>query len=211
MMVPFGAAASPDPPHKTGLRDRCKDVNAALRGSNLMPFTIYRSPIGPLTLSGDGNALSHVRFPGRSGSPPPGDEQPALFAAAVRQLDEYFGGERRRFELELELGGTEFQRSVWSALREIPFGATTTYGELARRLAAERPGATANARAVGAAVGATPVPIIVPCHRVIGADGSLTGYGGGLHRKRALLEFEAAGGNPARLRSGVADRQLALL
>jgi methylated-DNA-[protein]-cysteine S-methyltransferase len=102
-------------------------------------------------------------------------------------LDEYFRGHRIRFELTLELTGTPFQQRVWEALREIPYGATVSYAELAGTI-----GRPDRVRAVGGAVGRTPVPIIVPCHRVIGSDGSLTGYGGGLHRKRALLDLEAA-------------------
>jgi methylated-DNA-[protein]-cysteine S-methyltransferase len=105
------------------------------------------------------------------------------------QLDEYFAGERRTFDLELDLRGSEFQLEVWTALREIPFGETIAYGELAARVG--RAGHE-HVRAVAGCVGRTPVPIIVPCHRVIGADGSLTGYGGGLDRKRALLDHEGA-------------------
>jgi methylated-DNA-[protein]-cysteine S-methyltransferase len=173
-----------------------------------MPFTIYESPFGPLTLATDGETLQHLYFPHRA--PPQAEHRPELFAPVVEQLEQYFCGERRRFELTLDLRGTAFQRSVWAALREIPHGTTTTYGALARALGALRPGAIPNARAVGAAVGATPVPIIVPCHRVIGSDGSLTGYGGGLQRKAALLEFEA-GGDPDRLGPAARERQLSML
>jgi methylated-DNA-[protein]-cysteine S-methyltransferase len=104
---------------------------------------------------------------------------------ARRQLEEYFAGERREFSLTLEPAGTDFQRRVWQALRGIPYGATMSYGELARRIGNPRA-----VRAVGLANGANPISIIVPCHRVIGADGSLTGYGGGLERKRFLLALE---------------------
>jgi methylated-DNA-[protein]-cysteine S-methyltransferase len=104
----------------------------------------------------------------------------------VKQLDEYFDGRRRRFDLVLDLAGTPFQQRVWSALRAIPYGTTRSYTEVGQAI--DRPD---RVRAVGAAVGRTPIPIIVPCHRVVGADGSLTGYGGGLHRKRALLDHEA--------------------
>jgi len=109
------------------------------------------------------------------------------FAAAVDQLEEYFAGQRTEFELELELAGTPFQRRVWSALMTIPYGQTRSYGEIAMQL--DAPGAS---RAVGLANGRNPIAIIVPCHRVIGANGKLTGYGGGLSRKRALLDLETA-------------------
>ena len=125
-------------------------------------------------------------------------------ADVTSQLDEYFAGERRAFDLELDLRGTELQLDVWRGLLEIPYGTTLSYSELARR--AGRPDVV---RAVGAAVGQTPVPIVVPCHRVIGKDGTLTGYGGGLHRKQTLLELEhlTAGVAPA----AWAFRQLTLL
>jgi methylated-DNA-[protein]-cysteine S-methyltransferase len=173
-----------------------------------MTTITYDSPIGQLTLLGDGQAVRELHFPGRSTtSADAGDvgSLPAPLRAAVEQLDAYFAGERRQFELELVLQGTAFQQRVWDALRRIPYGATTTYGALARDLGAAEP------RAIGGAVGRTPVPIIVPCHRVIGADGSLTGYGGGLHRKRALLAFEASDGDVATLEASWSQRQLALL
>jgi methylated-DNA-[protein]-cysteine S-methyltransferase len=150
-----------------------------------MTFTIFESPIGPLTLvGGPDGSIRGLYFPGTAPGLAAADRDPSSLAAATEQLEEYFGGERTTFELELDLTGTPFQRSVWDALRTIPYGTTTTYGTLARALDAQP-------RAVGAAVGATPIPIIVPCHRVIGSDGSLTGYGGGLPRKRALLDLEA--------------------
>jgi methylated-DNA-[protein]-cysteine S-methyltransferase len=152
-------------------------------------YTTIDSPLGELLLSGDGERLSRLYMRvGRGFRIAPGwlrAEQP--FAAARGQLDEYFAGERTRFELELDLHGSEFQRRVWQALRKIPYGETISYGELARRI-----GDPGGARAVGAANGRNPVSVIVPCHRVIGADGSLTGYGGGLRNKRLLLELEAA-------------------
>jgi methylated-DNA-[protein]-cysteine S-methyltransferase len=114
-----------------------------------------------------------------------------VFSEAIAQLEEYFAGERRDFSLPLPLEGTPFQTTVWSALRTIPYGATVSYGELARRIG--RPSAS---RAVGAANGANPLPIILPCHRVIGADRSLTGFGGGLETKRFLLAFEAGVASP---------------
>ena len=156
----------------------------------------YESPLGVLTLVSDGSALTALQFPGRFAVQPQGD--PRLLAAAVAELDEYFKGERQAFSLAIDLKGTTFQQRIWAALREIPYGDTTTYGALARKLEAET-GEPHEPRAVGAAIGRTPTPIVVPCHRVIGADGSLTGYGGGLDRKRALLGLEASGGNPAAL------------
>jgi methylated-DNA-[protein]-cysteine S-methyltransferase len=166
------------------------------------PWTIHETPIGPLTLRGGAHGLTALNFPGRGGPLDEAARAPNLFAAATRQLDEYFAGERRRFELELDLQGTPFQRAVWERLAQIPYGATVTYGALAREL-----GRPERVRAVGAAVGRTPVPIIVPCHRVIGADGSLTGYGGGLQRKQALLDLERSGAPP----QGWTLRQLALI
>jgi methylated-DNA-[protein]-cysteine S-methyltransferase len=150
-----------------------------------MPFTIFDSPLGELTLVADPRGvLRGLYFPGTAPALPAADHDPEPLAGATEQLEQYFRGERTQFELMLDYGGTPFQHSVWDALREIPYGETTTYGTLARQLEAQP-------RAVGAAVGATPIPIIVPCHRVIGSDGSLTGYGGGLPRKRALLDLEA--------------------
>jgi methylated-DNA-[protein]-cysteine S-methyltransferase len=104
----------------------------------------------------------------------------------VRQLGEYFAGDRRGFELAIQLDGTRFERAVWGELLRIPYGETSSYGELARAI-----GCFERVRDVAAAIGRTPIPIVVPCHRVIGSDGSLTGYGGGLDRKRALLDLEA--------------------
>jgi len=153
------------------------------------------SPIGRLLLAGDGERLIQVCF--QSGPHPqqPADgwvEDGAPFRTAIRQLGEYFAGERRRFELPLAPRGTDFQRRVWRALTEIPYGRTISYGELARRI-----GNPSASRAVGLANGANPLPIVVPCHRVIGADGSLTGFGGGLPIKRKLLALEGAGADEA--------------
>jgi methylated-DNA-[protein]-cysteine S-methyltransferase len=169
-------------------------------------WTVYESPLGPLTLLGDDRRLHAMYFRGRSGALDEAARDPRPFGEATSQLAEYFAGERRRFELTLSLEGTPFQRRVWAALAEIPYGRTCSYGELAAQI-----GRPDRVRAVGAAVGRTPAPIIVPCHRVIGADGSLTGYGGGLHRKQALLDLES------RVRGGAAPpgvwagRQLSLL
>jgi methylated-DNA-[protein]-cysteine S-methyltransferase len=156
----------------------------------------YESPVGALTLVGTDSHLVALQFPGRFVTSPQGD--PAALAPAIAQLDEYFAGERRTLEIPVHLKGTEFQQRIWAALREIPYGETTSYGILARKLS-EETGGSFDPRGVGGAVGSTPVPIIVPCHRVVGADGSLTGYGGGLPRKRALLDFESTGGNTAAL------------
>lgn len=186
--------------------------------------TVYDSPIGALTLINGPNGLRSVVFPNELRTVSLPDGSPRLAPAAKRampgvvaQLAEYFAGERREFELALDLQGTPLQRRVWELLREIPYGATTTYGRLAAQiddaLYGDDVDAHLRARVVGAAVGRTPTPIVVPCHRVIGADGSLTGYGGGLARKRALLELEGLGvhgetGERARVR---ASDQLALL
>jgi methylated-DNA-[protein]-cysteine S-methyltransferase len=155
-------------------------------------FTRCPSPIGELVLTASGTALTGVYFPplreqaGWFEDDGHGPAGPVL-ARARQQLIEYFAGVRTTFDLPLDPPGTAFQRQVWDALRTIPYGATTSYSELARRLG--DPGAT---RAVGAANGKNPIPIIVPCHRVIGARGELTGFGGGLDRKRWLLEHEGA-------------------
>jgi methylated-DNA-[protein]-cysteine S-methyltransferase len=148
------------------------------------------SPIGRLLLAGDGDSLVQVCFQSgpRPLRPAAGWVQDAApLRAAVTQLAEYFTGKRRRFELPLAPRGTAFQLGVWRALTDIPYGQTISYGELARRIG--RPSAS---RAVGLANGANPLPIVVPCHRVIGADGSLTGFGGGLPIKRKLLALEGA-------------------
>src|SRR4051812_8752637 len=162
-------------------------------------WDVHESPLGPLTLFAGPRGLTGLAFRGRAAGLAEEDRNPSALGAATGQLEAYFAGERQSFDLELDLAGTPFQQRVWSELRRIPYGETVTYGELAARI-----GRSDIVRAVGAAVGRTPVPIIVPCHRVLGADGSLTGYGGGLQRKRALLDLEAGG--PAD-----AARQLALL
>jgi methylated-DNA-[protein]-cysteine S-methyltransferase len=152
-------------------------------------YTYLDSPVGRLLLAGDARGLILISFPSgsRSRRPAPGwRPDDGVLADAARQLTEYFAGRRKTFSLPLRPAGTLFQLSVWSALREIPFGATISYGELARRI-----GLPTAARAVGAANGANPLPIVVPCHRVIGADNSLTGFGGGLPTKRFLLAHEA--------------------
>lgn len=154
-----------------------------------------RSPVGHLVLTASETGLTGVYFPTSKHSSSPPDPLSAMRRGGTNdvldrteaQLDEYFAGTRTTFDLPLEPSGTEFQLSVWELLRKIPYGVTTSYGELARRL-----GDPQKSRAVGAANGANPIPIIVPCHRVVGSKGELTGFGGGLDRKRWLLEHEGA-------------------
>ena len=136
-------------------------------------------------LVGDGESLRGLHFAGASPAPGARADR-AAFASVLAQLGEYFAGARRTFDVPLDLRGSEFQRAFWAALLEIPYGETASYGEIARRVG--RPG---KARAVGRANGSNPIAVIVPCHRVIGADGTLTGYGGGLERKRLLLDLES--------------------
>jgi methylated-DNA-[protein]-cysteine S-methyltransferase len=154
-------------------------------------YDLRPSPIGELLLVGDGHALTGLyMLPDHRHAPPVqahGRRDPAPLRAAAAQLDAYFAGELTEFELPLAPAGTPFQRAVWEALRAIPYGETVSYGELARAIG--RPTAV---RAVGAANGRNPISIVVPCHRVIGAGGALTGYGGGLERKRYLLALETA-------------------
>ncbi|MEU6219359.1 methylated-DNA--[protein]-cysteine S-methyltransferase [Streptomyces sp. NPDC047022] len=150
--------------------------------------TVIDSPYDPLTLVAEDGILCGLYMAGQRHRPPEEtfgvrDETP--FGEAIDQLDAYFEGELKEFTLQLRLTGTPFQHSVWEQLRLIPYGETRTYGELAHALGA--PGAS---RAVGLANGKNPVGIIVPCHRVVGAGGGLTGYGGGLDRKKRLLDFE---------------------
>jgi methylated-DNA-[protein]-cysteine S-methyltransferase len=150
--------------------------------------TAIASPIGELLLLGDGHALRGLymqagRKPVRVSDSWQAADKP--FAEARKQLEQYFAGERTAFDLPLAAEGSEFERRVWRALEDIPYGETESYGEVAERIGA--PGA---ARAVGLANGRNPISIVVPCHRVIGANGTLTGYGGGLERKRFLLELE---------------------
>jgi methylated-DNA-[protein]-cysteine S-methyltransferase len=164
------------------------DVMATLQ------FRSIDSPVGLLTLAGKDGRLMHLRMVDQTYEPNHRGWQPDddAFADAVAQLEAYFAGDRTDFELDLNLGGTEFQRRVWAALQTIPYGETRSYGEIARQIGS--PGAF---RAVGLANGHNPIGIIVPCHRVIGSNGSLTGYGGGLDRKRALLELEKSRTAPA--------------
>jgi methylated-DNA-[protein]-cysteine S-methyltransferase len=153
----------------------------------MIHYRTIDSPIGPLALAGRGQVLTNLRMVDQTYEPDrttwvPDDR---AFPDAVEQLEAYFAGERTDFDLELSLAGSEFQRRVWQALLTIPYGETRSYGEIAEQI-----GASGAARAVGLANGRNPIAIIVPCHRVIGASGSLTGYGGGLERKQSLLELE---------------------
>jgi methylated-DNA-[protein]-cysteine S-methyltransferase len=155
------------------------------------------SPVGELLLASDGDALTFLLFETHRGGEDPllgrvrsavRDDGDPLLGRVAGQLAEYFAGTRREFDVPLSPHGSEFQLAVWGQLRTIPYGATVSYGDIARRLGLA-PGAS---RAVGLANGANPISIIIPCHRVIGADGSLTGYGGGLPRKRLLLDLESS-------------------
>jgi methylated-DNA-[protein]-cysteine S-methyltransferase len=150
-----------------------------------MTLTEVETPVGLLTLVGGDTGLRAVLWPG---GPTPHDAEPgphAVLAETERQLREYFEGTRRTFELPLELVGTPFQRRAWLALANIPYATTVSYGEQARRIGVPRA-----ARAIGAANGRNPLSIVLPCHRVVGAGGALTGYGGGLDAKRRLLDHE---------------------
>jgi methylated-DNA-[protein]-cysteine S-methyltransferase len=152
-------------------------------------YHYHATPIGKLLLAGEGDKLSLLGFPqgAMARRHQVGWREDATpFKAAMRQLDSYFAGEGRHFELALAPTGTAFQQRVWQALTEIPYGQTCSYGELAKRI-----GKPAASRAVGAANGLNPIPIIVPCHRVIGSNGKLTGFGGGLATKQFLLNLEA--------------------
>ena len=155
-----------------------------------MNYTMTESPMGALLLVSDGEALTELYLEpakagveGKEGWVRQDDAAP--FPEVNQQLEEYFAGARKEFQLPLRMEGTPFQQRVWEALREIPYGETVSYGEIARRIESPRA-----CRAVGLANGQNPIAIIVPCHRVIGSSGKLVGYGGGLHRKAALLQIE---------------------
>jgi len=153
-----------------------------------LQYRIVDSPVGPLTLAGSGSTLMHLRMVGQTHEPDRSGWEPAgadAFADVVAQLEAYFAGELIAFDIDLELTGTEFQRRVWAALQTIPYGETRSYGQIAEQI-----GSPTASRAVGMANGRNPIGIIVPCHRVIGSSGGLTGYGGGIERKRTLLELE---------------------
>ncbi|MEU0257313.1 methylated-DNA--[protein]-cysteine S-methyltransferase [Streptomyces sp. NPDC006184] len=156
--------------------------------------TVHPSPLGDLLLTGTvtpaGLALTSLSLPGQRGTPAvrPEDRDDRPFTEAIRQLDAYFAGRLTRFDLPFSPAGNAFRHAVWQALDEVPYGRTTTYGELAARLGLSR----AEVRSVGQALGANPLLLVRPCHRVIGADGSLRGYAGGLEKKRWLLTHEGA-------------------
>jgi len=152
-------------------------------------FTRFSTPVDDLILTGDGTSITGCYFATHRHHDDPSaglERDDGAFTGAVAQLGEYFDGERTAFDLPLAPTGTEFQLRVWAQLRTIPYGATCSYADIARGI-----GASNGFRAVGLANGRNPISIIVPCHRVIGADGSLTGYGGGLERKRFLLDLES--------------------
>jgi len=154
----------------------------------MVSYTTIKSPVGPLLLAADELGLRRVCFENsKPTAPPPQDwkQDRGPFTEVIRQLQAYFGGELKDFDLPLSLEGTEFQLHVWRSLRTIPYGETISYGQLAQRI-----GKPKAVRAVGLANGCNPIPIIIPCHRVIGSDGSLTGFGGGLPSKRKLLALE---------------------
>jgi methylated-DNA-[protein]-cysteine S-methyltransferase len=171
-------------------------------------WTTYESPIGPLTLVAGPEGIANIHFPGSAPRLAAAEKRPMLETAG--QLDAYFAGERQVFELDLDLRGNALQSAVWRQLLEIPYGETTTYGEVAGRIDESLydpgPEPYRRARVVGAAIGRNPVPVVVPCHRVIGADGSLTGYYGGLERKKLLLDLESG----ARGQGASEEQQLAL-
>lgn len=149
-------------------------------------YSHYDCSIGKLLLVGDEDGLCRLHFPNEKAKPPQEARKADGELSSVRkQLDEYFAGSRKSFDLKLNLKGTPFQKRVWLTLAKIPYGETTSYGELAKQV-----GSPKGARAVGSANGKNPLPIVLPCHRVIGKDGSLTGFGGGLKVKTALLELE---------------------
>jgi methylated-DNA-[protein]-cysteine S-methyltransferase len=154
-----------------------------------MNYTYLDTPIGTLLIAGDAEAVRRIDFPKNGKASTPGEDWTESargpVGQAVKQLREYFAGQRADFDLPLLPEGTEFQRSVWRNLQDIPYGETISYGELAKRV-----GNPKASRAVGAANGQNPIPIVIPCHRVIGANGKLTGFGGGLPTKEALLALE---------------------
>lgn len=179
-----------------------------MKAENITRFwSDLETPIGRLTLTANENGLDGLFFPGRAPERDESSHAPRLLGPAIAQLDEYFAGARTCFDLQLDLvRGTSFQQAVWTQLQAMQYGETVSYSQLAARL-----GRTDRVRAVAAAIGRTPIPIIVPCHRVIGADGSLTGYVGGLQRKQALLDLEAAVSRGQKPPKSFSPRQLAML
>lgn len=150
-------------------------------------WTIVTSPVDDLLVCTDGSAITGIEFEPHRPVIGERDDRHPLLVAARTQLEEYFAGDRREFDLPLRPAGTPFQQRVWTALCTVPFGHTVTYGEIARRVGVD-PRTTS--RAVGTANGSNPIPVVIPCHRVIGANGTLTGFGGGLGRKQVLLTLE---------------------
>jgi len=160
-------------------------------------YSQLTTPVGEVILAGDRERLSHIHLMAGTGSPRfaiPADwiSAPQFFGEAEKQLHQYFQKKRRVFELPLDLQGTDFQKMVWQALQEIPYGGVVTYSDIARKI-----GRNKAARAVGLANARNPLPIIIPCHRVIGADGSLTGFAYGLQMKETLLQLEKKPGSAA--------------
>jgi methylated-DNA-[protein]-cysteine S-methyltransferase len=178
-------------------------------------WTAFTSPLGAFTLAGKRSTLQRLYFPSEADAAvrelAERNRDSAAFADARAQLEQYFAGERRIFELALEPHGNELQRRVWDALQRIPYGETTTDGAIARELGVTGSAHDPPARIVGAAIARTPIPIVIPCHRVVASDGALRGYRGGLEVKRALLDFEASGGERAALADGWERDQLSLL
>ena len=163
-----------------------EELKREVQMSKQLFYSFYDCSIGTLLLIGDDDGLHRLHFPNENAKPPKeAIEKASGLGGVTEQLDEYFAGSRQVFDLKLKPIGTSFQKRVWLALAQIPYGQTTSYGELARRV-----GSPKGARAVGAANGKNPLPIILPCHRVIGKDGSLTGFGGGLELKTVLLDLE---------------------
>jgi len=163
-----------------------------MKFDNSIVQTIWQGPLGPMIVAATARGLAGVWFEGQRHMPDNSawqiDDKHPVLRLTIGQLGDYFSGKRTAFDMPLDLqGGTTFQQSVWQALLRIPRGATTSYGEISARI-----GKPAAVRAVGAAIGRNPVSVIVPCHRVLGRDGSLTGYAGGLERKTALLKLENA-------------------
>jgi methylated-DNA-[protein]-cysteine S-methyltransferase len=171
-------------------------------------WDVYASPLGPLTLEATGRGLRSISFPRRNPRLEEARRSPVTLAPVVHQLEEYFAGERTSFDLRLDIAASArdpLTLRVWNELRRIPYGETTTYGALGEAIGHADP------REIGARVGRTPAPIVIPCHRVIGADGSLRGYGGGLHRKKALLLLERSGVSEPEPLPAWAHEQLDLL
>jgi methylated-DNA-[protein]-cysteine S-methyltransferase len=170
-------------------RSKMRYISLMKQGERMVFYTTVDSPVGPLLLAANSDGLRHVGFENskRFSIPPVGwTQNKKIFHEVIRQLNEYFAGDLKEFDLPLAPEGTPFQVSVWSALRTIPYGETISYAQLAKRI-----GNPKAVRAVGRANGANPLPIIIPCHRVIGSDGDLTGFGGGLPIKIKLLALES--------------------